>query len=211
MIAGPDPRSVADRCYRALLRLYPPDFRERFGPDMVDFFRDRRAAARRADGTLGVAWAWVVAIADVLRIATLERLDGIARWFGRARDSRIHTTQAARITFDSRNEDMFATLMGDIRYALRGMMTKRAFSAIVLATLALGIGANVAIFSVVNGVLLRPLPYPDAERVVQVAHQEPYTLISEPEFVDYRNGTKRVERLAAFTMDAATLTGDRDP
>ncbi len=70
---------------------------------------------------------------------------------------------------------MFATLMGDIRYALRGMMTKRAFSAIVLATLALGIGANVAIFSVVNGVLLRPLPYPDADRVVQVAHQEPYT------------------------------------
>jgi len=211
MIAAPDPRSMADRCYRALLRLYPRDFRERFGPDMVDFFRDRRAAARRTGGTLGVAWAWVVAIADVLRIATLERLDEIACWFGRAHDSRTGTTQAARITLDSRNEDMFATLTGDIRYALRGMMTKRAFSAIVLATLALGIGANVAIFSVVNGVLLRPLPYPDAERVVQVAHQEPYTLISEPEFVDYRNGTKRVERLAAFTMDAATLTGDRDP
>ena len=63
---------------------------------------------------------------------------------------------------------MLATLAGDIRYALRGMMTKRAFSAVVLATLALGIGANVAIFSVVNGVLLRPLPYPDADRVVQV-------------------------------------------
>ena len=98
MIAAPDPRSMADRCYRALLRLYPRDFRERFGPDMVDFFRDRRAAARRTGGTLGVAWAWVVAIADVLRIATLERLDEIACWFGRAHDSRTGTTQAARIT-----------------------------------------------------------------------------------------------------------------
>jgi putative ABC transport system permease protein len=106
---------------------------------------------------------------------------------------------------------MLATLAGDIRYALRGMMTKRAFSAVVLATLALGIGANVAIFSVVDGVLLRPFPYPDAERVVQVTHLSPYSTVSEPEFVDYRNGAKRFERLAAFTTTSGTLTGDRDP
>jgi putative ABC transport system permease protein len=206
MTTGPDARSVADRCYRLLLRLYPRDFRERFGSDMVDFFRDQRAAARRDGGALGVAWAWTVAVADVLRVATLERLDITARWLRAARKD-----DAVRITLDSRNEDMLATLMGDIRYALRGMITKRAFSGIVLATLALGIGANVAIFSVVNGVLLRPLPYPDADRVVQVAHKDPYQSVSEPEFVDYRNGTKRFERLAAFTTGSATLTGDRDP
>src|SRR5215217_8272409 len=133
MIAAPDPRSMADRCYRALLRVYPRDFRERFGPDMVDFFRDRRAAARRAGGTLGVLWAWVVAIYDVLRIATLERLDATTRWLERARDGWTDdSARAVRITLDSRNEDMFATLTGDIRYALRGMISKRAFSAIVL-------------------------------------------------------------------------------
>jgi putative ABC transport system permease protein len=208
MTDGPDARSFADRCYRLLLRLYPRDFRERFGADMVDFFRDRRAEARRADGTLGVAWAWAVAIADVARIASLERVDNTAR---RVRDARHAWNDHGRITLESRNEDMFATLMGDLRYALRGMITKRAFSAIVLATLALGIGANVAIFSVVNGVLLRPLPYPDAERIVQVEHEAPSTNVSEPEFVDYRNGTKRFERLAAFTTDAATLTGDGEP
>src|SRR3954452_8575628 len=208
MTDGPDARSFADRCYRLLLRLYPRDFRERFRAGMVDFFRDRRAEARRADGTLGVAWAWAVAIADVARIASLERVDNTAR---RVRDARHAWNDHGRITLESRNEDMFATLMGDLRYALRGMISKRAFSAIVLATLALGIGANVAIFSVVNGVLLRPLPYPDAERIVQVEHEAPSTNVSEPEFVDYRNGTKRFERLAAFTTDAATLTGDSEP
>jgi predicted permease len=208
MTDGPDARSLADRCYRLLLRLYPRDFRERFGADMVDFFRDRRAAARRHDGTLGVVWAWAVAIADVARIASLERVDDTAR---RVRGAHHVWNDDGRITLESRNEDMFATLMGDLRYALRGMLGKRAFSAIVLATLALGIGANVAIFSVVNGVLLRPLPYPDAERIVQVEHEMPFTAVSEPEFVDYRNGTKRFERLAAFTTDAATLTGDGEP
>jgi predicted permease len=91
------------------------------------------------------------------------------------------------------------------------MLTKPAFSAVVLATLALGIGANVAIFSVVNGVLLRPLPYPDADRVVQIDHAAPYFTVSEPEFVDYRDGTKRFERMAAFSETAGTLTGEREP
>ena len=68
-----------------------------------------------------------------------------------------------------------------------------------------------AIFSVVNGVLLRPLPYPQADRVVQIEHVEPYTTVSEPEFVDYRDGTKRFERMAAFSQGAGTLTGEREP
>ena len=198
----------SDRLYRMLLRLYPREFRERFGGDMTDFFRDRRAAAR-AQGTLGVARVWWDAVADVFRIATLERADAATRHLRALRESR--NGDRPRITLDTRDEDMMATLMGDLRYAIRGMLTKRAFSAIVLATLALGIGANVAIFSVVNGVLLRPLPYPDAERVVQVDHIEPYGTVSEPEFVDYRDGTKRFERMAAFSETSGTLTGEREP
>jgi len=200
--------SAADRAYRLLLRLYPRAFRERFGGDMTDFFHDRRIAARQ-QGTLGVARVWMSAIADVFRVAALERVDTTARRaraMGGSRKRDNHRTAS-----DTRDEDMMATLMGDIRYALRGMLTKPAFSAIVLATLALGIGANVAIFSVVNGVLLRPLPYPQADRVVQIEHVEPYTTVSEPEFVDYRDGTKRFERMAAFSQGAGTLTGEREP
>ena len=200
--------SLADRAYRLLLRLYPREFRERFGGDMTDFFHDRRIAARE-QGALGVARVWASAVADVCRVAALERADTTARRVRTLRESRDHIVH--RTAFDARDEEMMATFMGDIRYALRGMVTKPAFSAIVLVTLALGIGANVAIFSVVNGVLLRPLPYPNADRVVQIDHVRPYSTVSEPEFVDYRDGTKRFERMAAFSQGAGTLTGEREP
>ena len=212
MMTGPDPRSIADRIYRVLLGMYPREFRQRFGPDMVDFFRDRRRAARQTAGTLGVVRVWLHAIADVLGVASLERLDALDRSVRAARESLSSGRVLSSVTtIDSRNEDMLSTLAADLRYALRGLMTKRAFSAVVLATLALGIGANVAIFSVVNGVLLQPLLYPDADRIVQITHRAPYSTVSEPEFVDYRDGTKRFERMAAFTEAPATLTDDRDP
>jgi predicted permease len=200
--------ALADRVYRLLLRLYPRPFRERFGGDMTDFFRDRRLAAREVDGTLGVARVWYHAVLDIVRVALLERAEATGRAVRTTRDS---WPDAPHITLDSRNEDMLSTLMGDIRYALRAMLAKRAFSAVVLATLALGIGANVAIFSVVNGVLLRPLPYREPARIVQITHVEPFGTVSEPEFVDYRDGSKRFERMAAFSTTSATLTGERDP
>jgi predicted permease len=200
--------AFADRVYRLLLRLYPREFRERFGGDMTDFFRDRRLHAQQL-GTLGAVRVWSRAVADLIAVAVLERADATARAVRRARTS--WTNDSPRLTLDTRDEDMLATLMNDIRYALRGMIAKRAFSVVVLATLTLGIGANVAIFSVVNGVLLRPLPYPDADRVVQITHKTPYTTVSEPEFVDYRDGTKRFERMAAFSGGAVTLTGEGEP
>jgi len=59
-------------------------------------------------------------------------------------------------------------LLRDLRYGLRGLRRAPAFSAIVILTLALGLGANTAIFSVVRAVLLKPLPYPDSERLVRL-------------------------------------------
>jgi len=65
------------------------------------------------------------------------------------------------------------TLLRDVRYALVMMSRNTAFTATALATLALGIGATTAVFSVVYGVLLRPLPYPDGDRLVRLSEEHP--------------------------------------
>ena len=100
--------SVADRAYRLLLRLYPREFRERFGGDMTDFFHDRRIAARQ-HGTLGVARVWASAVADVFRVSALERAGTTARHLRAVRDARHHTIH--RAPDDARDEDLMATLM----------------------------------------------------------------------------------------------------
>jgi putative ABC transport system permease protein len=106
---------------------------------------------------------------------------------------------------------MLATIPGDARYALRGMAAKPAFTAVVLATLTLGIGANTAMFSVIDGILLRPLPYADPQRLMQLEHGDPYYKVSEPEFLDYRRAHS-VERIAAVTMESANvIDGAGDP
>jgi putative ABC transport system permease protein len=105
---------------------------------------------------------------------------------------------------------MLATLAQDARYALRGILARPAFSAIIIATLALGIGANASIFSVVNAVLLRPLPYREPERIMTLQHEDPYWNVSEPEFHDYATSVPAFARVAAFTGGSGTLqVGDQ--
>jgi len=107
-------------------------------------------------------------------------------------------------------------LLQDLRYALRMLVRSPAFSAVALLTLALGIGANTAIFSVVHTVLLRPLPYPDPDRLVWVWAQSPrqgipYHSFLYPDFVDWRAQARCFEVLAAFTPAPVALTNGSGP
>ena len=108
---------------------------------------------------------------------------------------------------------MITALLRDFRYAIRSFARQPLFTAVILVTLALGIGSNVAIFSVANAVLLRPLPYEKPENLALVwtrlpATNVPRTLVSGPDFRDYREETTRFEDFAGAVAIAGTLTGD---
>jgi len=103
-------------------------------------------------------------------------------------------------------------LVRELRYALRTLTKSAAFSAVVVATLAIGIGANTAIFSVVNAVMLRPLPYDPDDRLVVVwgnLHKPGLEEIpaSAAEFVDYRDRNRVFDAIAAYDTTAVNVTG----
>jgi putative ABC transport system permease protein len=106
--------------------------------------------------------------------------------------------------------------MSNFRLALRQLIKNPAFSAVAVITLALGIGANTAIFSIVNAVLLRPLPYPDADRIMVLNESsgpgQDYS-VALPDYFDWRNDNTVFEHLAATHKESRNLSGitGRDP
>jgi putative ABC transport system permease protein len=106
------------------------------------------------------------------------------------------------------------TFWQDIRYGFRMLLKNPGFTLITVLALALGIGANTAIFSVVNTVLLRPLPYPNGERIVYIgewSQQVPEMSVSYPNFTDWRAQQQTMEELAAFRSANYVLTGVGEP
>jgi len=108
------------------------------------------------------------------------------------------------------------TLFRDVRYGIRSLLKRPGFTAIAVITLALGIGANTAIFSVVNAVLLRPLPYAEAEQLFvpwgSRTDLQDRTNVSYPDFVDWQAQTRTLEHVAAYNSSGALLReGDADP
>jgi predicted permease len=106
------------------------------------------------------------------------------------------------------------TVLQDLRFGLRLLLRQPAFTLLVVLTLALGIGANTAIFSAVSGVLLRPLPYPAPERLVAVWGEHPgigLEAASLPDFLDWRLGAPSFQHLAAHAPAIFNLTGEGDP
>ena len=108
------------------------------------------------------------------------------------------------------------TLLNDIRYGARGLWKRPGFTAIAVLTLALGIGANTAIFSVVNAVLLRPLQFRDPDRLVMIWEDAtfagfPRNTPAPANYVDWKNQTQSFEDIAATNEGTFNLTGDGNP
>jgi putative ABC transport system permease protein len=104
----------------------------------------------------------------------------------------------------------------DLRHAVRMILRAPGFSAIAILTFAVGIGVNTAVFNVVNGVLLRPLPYPDADRITMLWMDNRRQNIKEdiasyPAYIDWKTQSASYEHMAAFTPSAFSLTGAGEP
>jgi predicted permease len=118
--------------------------------------------------------------------------------------------------WDARGVRPLQDLSRDLRYALRGVRRAPGFSLVVVLTLALGIGANTALFSVLRGVLFSPLPYPDADRIVtlwehDLDYEWTHNALTAADLADYRAQNHTFESIGAFTGGQATLLGAGDP
>src|ERR1700704_2858302 len=106
------------------------------------------------------------------------------------------------------------TLLQDLRYGARMLLKHPGVTALAVLTLALGIGANTAIFSVVNAVMLRPLPYKNPDRLVSLWENVPEHgrwRATPANFLDWKKQNTSFEDLAAFGASTMTLTGSGDP
>jgi len=109
---------------------------------------------------------------------------------------------------------MWSDTRQDVKHAIRGLRRAPAFTAIALLTLALGIGANTAIFSVINGALLRPLPFPDAGQLVflwNTHHNAELEPLGPGRMLDFRNQSTSFGSVAGISHMSFTLTGAGDP
>jgi putative ABC transport system permease protein len=180
---------IAAPLYRVLLRAYPAAFRERFGAAMEQAFRDRYLAATSRGRPAAIFFL-------------LRTLGDVA-------------ANAAPLRFQRRTESTpmnWSSLVTDARYALRMFVRNPVFTLLAVAALALGIGANTAIFTIVNGVLLKPLPYGDPHGLVMVwstnaAEQREREVVAPLDFLDYRKAPSFAEMHATYSfVIGASLT-----
>ena len=204
MNGRPRPAPAAERIYAAALCCYPARLRARYGDEMRDTFAARRrdAAAR---GRRAVAALLARELADLACAAIAAR---------RRHPRSSVSDQPAAISHRPRRSSPVSSLVQDVRYAARMLRSQPGFSLVAVLTLGLGIGANTAVFTVVNGVLLRPLPYRDPGRLVQLLNGRNGRLsmtYSPPNFNDVTTQSGVFAGATAMTQSSANVTGIGEP
>jgi len=152
-------------------------------------------------------------------------VDSLARDYARDGLSDVDAQRAARRQFgnltrlkerghDERTMRLVEDVTRDVRHAARGLRRSPGFSLAVILTQALGIGGNTAVFSLVDQLLLRPLPYPDGDRLVMVEESvgaNPHADVSPANWLDWQRESRTFRRFAAWRSLSFTLTGTGEP
>jgi putative ABC transport system permease protein len=186
----------------ALVRLFPPAFRAHFGSEIVEQIRRDHARARSRGRLHGLAFTLVTA-ADLVWSAVAERRS--ATWAN---------PQRGRAKREWRTSTWSSGWTSDVRHAARAVGRSPGFSAATVVTLALGIGASTAIFSVVYGVLLKPLPFDESERLVSVMHHGSIVPVMNHGPATYfvaLDHNRVFEGVGAWETNRASITGRGDP
>ena len=198
-------RSASDLVYRTLLLAFPRSFRREFGGDMLQLFRDKRQETPFLQ-------LWARTLRDILTYAFLER---VQHWRERRSGALGFSRHVAPDDpFEQKGlRKMLDQLRQDLGFAIRTFARNPGFTAIALITLALGIGANTAIFSVMNGVLFRPLQFGEPEKLVAVWEYNPNQEAESGDasagaFQDWRTQNQTFEDLTAWGWDTYVMQGD---
>src|SRR5262245_3987483 len=176
---------------------------------LQDFYRDAVARGASAEEADRYAQAQIT---DWTRMASDVRLAD--RPHRRPGADRLVDRIEARPAAGRGGLLMFAHGIRDARYAIRHLVKTPGFTVVAVLTIALGIGATTAIFSVVNGVLLRPLPYPGSGALVRVNEVVPQFglfSVAPANFFDWRRQNSVFERIAAYNQSSATLSTAAGP
>src|SRR5262249_20108531 len=192
-----------------LVWAYPPRFRRDVGLGLVDALEDRMRARRAAGSPAGVIW--LRACLDTLRNASAEWMDAVVDAYRESKPS--HESQ-------SKGRTMIDKLRQDLRYAIRTWTKRPAVALVAILTLAIGIGANTAMFSIVNAVLLRPLPFTHADRLVsvwgvgtgaQALAGNPHQLVSYQEYREITRQSTSFDAIGLWFGQSVNLTGVSEP
>ena len=204
-------RDVGERAFRLLLRIYPPTFRRRFGEEMVEFFRERRIEQYRR--RRGPSRLWAHLLADMAVNAPLLHARALLARATALRPATSRDVPWSDPEYPAESRSM-EILWQDVRYALRALARRPAFAAVAILTLALGIGATTAVYSVADAVLLQPLPWPGADRMVSINTERegsPQQGIVFLDYLDWRQANHSFDRLGVFRPQSVNLTGSDRP